>query len=219
MAINWDGFIMGVSDYGLERMKEERTLKMQERLAELEEKYKIAGETRKRNTELRNVAGTRQSPDNPEMEEDYNIEGQAIGTRRRGAASIESEAQTRAKHEADLRNIDSQIQHRKDTIGVQREANRIRATSPLDGSGEAAAPTSDEGKVDALANKVLREFGFSDIDPSTPEEFQNMGRVRMLARQAAWSAVRAGNPELTGEMFDKAMSTNSGFTRPPQWGE
>lgn len=219
MTINWDGFIMGVSDYGLERMKEERALKMQERLAELEEKYKIAGEERKRKTELRNVAGTRQSPDNPEMEEDFNIEGQAINTRRRGAASIESEAQTRAKHEADLRNIDSQIQHRKDSIGVQREANGVRATSSLDGSGGGAAPTSDEGKVEALANQVLSNFGFGDIRPDTPEAFQNMGRVRQLARQAAWSAVLAGNPDLASEMFDKAMSTNSGFTRPPQWGE
>jgi hypothetical protein len=219
MGINWGGFIKGVSDYGLERLKEERTLKMQQQLMELQDKYKQAEELREYERKKREVTGSRQSADDPMMVEDVNIEGEVLRKRARSASDIKAEEQSDSRFKADLENLYSQIQHRKDQIGVERERNailRARNSSGIDGlvGGDGDLPTSDEAIVNRLANDLVAGYKWGDIKLDSPEGIQNAARIRELARQTAWSAIRAGNPDLAQEMFDRAVVTSSGLKRP-----
>lgn len=219
MGINWGGFIKGVSDYGLERLKEERALKMQQQLMELEDKYKQAAELREYERKKREVTSTRQSADDPTMMEELNVEGEVLRTVRRSARDLKEEEQGDRKFEADLENLYSQIQHRKDQIGVERERNAIlrdRNNSGIDGlvSGAGGGQDSDEAIVNRLANDLVAGYKWGDIKLDSPEGIQNAARIRELARQTAWSAIRAGNPDLAQEMFDRAVVTSSGLRRP-----
>lgn len=219
MGINWGGFIKGVSDYGLERLKEERALKMQQQLMELEDKYKQAAELREYEREKRKVHSTRQSADDPTMMEELNVEGEVLRTVRRSARDLKEEEQGDRKFEADLENLYSQIQHRKDQIGVERERNAIlrdRNNSGIDGlvSGAGGGQDSDEAIVNRLADTLVAGYKWGDIRLDSPEGIQNAARIRELARQTAWSAIRAGNPDLAQEMFDRAVVTSSGLRRP-----
>lgn len=219
MGINWGGFIKGVSDYGLERLKEERTLKMQQQLMELQDKYKQAEELREYERKKREVHSTRQSADDPMMNEELNIEGEVLRRVPRSAKDIKAEEQSDRRFEVDLENLYSQIQHRKDQIGVERERNAIlrdRNNSGIDGlvSGAGGGQDSDEAIVNRLADTLYAGYKWGDIKTDSPEGIQNSARIRGLARQAAWSAIRAGNPDLAQEMFDRAILTNSGLKRP-----
>lgn len=219
MGINWGGFIKGVSDYGLERLKEERSLRMQQQLMELEDKYKQAEELRKYEREKRKVHSTRQSADDPTMMEELNVEGEVLRTVRRSARDLKEEEQSDRRFEADLENLYSQIQNRKDQIGVERERNailRARNNSGIDGlvSGTDGASGSDEAIVNRLADTLVAGYKWGDIRLDSPEGIQNAARIRELARQTAWSAIRAGNPDLAQEMFDRAVVTSSGLRRP-----
>lgn len=217
MGINWGGFIKGVSDYGLERLKEERALKMQQQLMELEDKYKQAAELREYERKKREVTSTRQSADDPTMMEELNVEGEVLRTVRRSARDLKEEEQGDRKFEADLENLYSQIQHRKDQIGVERERNAIlrdRNNSGIDGlvSGAGGGQDSDEAIVNRLASQLVANWAkLADVKPDSPAAINNMGKIGMLAEQVAWSAVRAGNPDLAQSMFNRAMATNSGF--------
>src|SRR5690606_17949157 len=149
-----------VSDYGLERLKEERALRMQQQLMELQDKYKQAEELREYERKKREVTGSRQSADDPMMVEDVNIEGEVLRTRARSASDIKAEEQSDRKFMADLENLYSQIQHRKDQIGVERERNAIlrdRNNSGIDGlvSGAGGGQDSDEAIVNRLANDLV----------------------------------------------------------------
>lgn len=216
MGINWGGFIKGVSDYGLERLKEERTLKMQQQLMELQDKYKQAEELREYERKKREVHSTRQSADDPMMNEELNIEGEVLRRVPRSAKDIKAEEQSDRRFEVDLENINSQIQHRKDQIGVERERNAIlRERNSVESSligGADAEPTSDQGTVNRLVNQMIGDWAkLAGIRLDSPAAINNMGRMRMLAEQAAWSAIRAGNPDLAPSMFSRAMATGSGF--------
>lgn len=216
MGINWGGFIKGVSDYGLERLKEERTLKMQQQLMELQDKYKQAEELREYERKKREVHSTRQSADDPTMMEELNVEGEVLRTVRRSAGDLKKEEQSDRMFEANLENLLDQIRHRKDQIGVERERNAIlRERNSVESSligGADAEPTSDQGKVNRLVNQMISDWAeLKGISPDSPAAINNMGRMRVLAEQVAWSALRAGNPDLAQSMFNRAMATSKGF--------
>lgn len=203
MAINWGGFVKGASDYGLERLKEERALKMEQQLQELKDKYKQAEELRAHKREQKKVAGTRQSASDPLMVEDVNIEGEVLRTRARSAADIEAEEQNRRKFDADLENLYDQIRHRKDQIGIERERNAImreRNSSGIDGLGSGA------GSADASPGTVLTDalLGSLQLGKTQTDNAPLMAQYRILADDALQRANVAGRDIPAQNRFDLA---------------
>jgi len=164
---------------------------MQQQLMELQDKYKQAEELREYERKKREVTGSRQSADDPMMVEDVNIEGEVLRTRARSASDIKAEEQSDRKFEADLENLYSQIQHRKDQIGVQREHNalmRERGGSGIDGlvGGDGSADSSPET---VLADALL---GSLQLGKTQTDNAPLMAQYRILAEDAVQRAIVAG---------------------------
>lgn len=177
MAINWEGFIQGVSDYGLERLKEERAMKMKQKLAELEETYKVAAEEREAAQEAKKVKGTRDVAGMPGFVEDINSEGKRVGeVRAIDEHSQKLRQQSDAEHEAKLAESRSTIEHRKAQVAADRE----RTAAIREGNRtSAAAAAAGSGAIDP-ATALVQETLAGITKPSVAQ----LGRLRMLADNA-----------------------------------
>lgn len=221
MAMNWNGFIKGVSDYGLERMKEERAMKMEKELAELREKYAIAAEQRAEKRSNAKEKRTRVDYDtntNTGFEVSINELGEEINRSALSTGAMEELARNAKKGELDIADTQSQIDSRKETLAIQREGlnvDRDRIAAMREGNRAASGavdaergPRTPEGIVEGLASDLMSSYGYADITLDKPDQAKNAARIKQLARQAAWSAIQAGNPDLAFDMFDKSIRTN-----------
>lgn len=185
MAIDWSGFIQGVSDYGLERLKEERAKKMREDLMKLEDKYKEASELRERERKLREVMGTRDAAGQPGMVEDVNVEGTVLGTRPLDEYSQQERARAAAEHEARLKDSESQIRYRTEQAANDRARTQImREGNSI--ARQAAQAGADAGVRDPITkdtDDIMNEF-FRDARLSPEESFQASRVVREAVMQA-----------------------------------
>ena len=173
MAINWEGFIQGVSDYGLERLKEERAMKMKQKLAELEETYKVAAEERAAAQEAKKVKGTRDVAGMPGFVEDINSEGKRIGeVRAIDEYTQKLREQADADHKAKLADISSNIETRKAQVAAARE----HTAAIREGNRTSAAAAEAGDPATALVQETLAGIA----KPSVAQ----LGRIRMLADNA-----------------------------------
>lgn len=184
MAINWDGFIMGVGDYTTERLKEERAMKMQEKLAELKEKYDVAAEERKTTAEARKVKGSRDAAGQPGMVEDVNEFGEVIGTRRLDEFTKSQREQDRKKFELDQENTRSTIDARKRQLELDAERNTI---SRERNSIESRSSTSTSGPTN-VADALVQPY-LESAQKVSPTE---VARLRLLADNAVAMSTTPG---------------------------
>lgn len=211
MAIDWGGFIQGVSDYGLERLKEERAKKMQEELLQLKDKYEQAAEERKAAAERRKVVGTRDAAGQPGMVEDVNMEGTVLNTRPLDEYSRQQREQATAKHEAEIKESESLIRHRTEQAAnerartaVMRESNSIAAQA-----SKAGADAATRDPVEYHVQRLMNTLPLRDIDLATPESLNILGKLETTARQIVLSAIRSGDPASMDDMFSRAKATFS----------
>lgn len=219
--MNWEGFLMGVSDFTGERLKEERQKKMAAELEELRQKHAVAAEERAESRALKRV-------DNQQTMENFdpttgtgtvrkhNVAGDLLSESAMSAGRIAEIRANEEKARLDNANTQSQIDSRKETLGIQRENLSIdRERNAISRAGIQGVanpePRSDNQIAESLANDLVVSYSPADIRLDGAEGPQNMATIRGLARQAAWSALRAGDVSLAPDMFDRAVRSTTGF--------
>lgn len=218
--MNWEGFLIGMSDFGQERLKEERQKKMQEQLLALKEKYEIAAEERAESRERRKVKGSRDKAGEPGMIEDVNEYGEVIGTRALDEYTRSQREQAAENARLERANIESQIKDRTDRVAlgyagleVDRERNSLtRRGLDAQAALEAASAKRTPGQIiEGLANELLEGYTLDKTRPDSTDGITNKATLRTLARQVAASAIQAGDPDLAADMFDRAVRSNKAF--------
>lgn len=178
MAINWDGFIMGVGDYTTERLKEERAMKMKEKLAELQEKYDVAAEGRRQAYEAKKVKGSRDAAGQPGMVEDVNEFGEVVGTRRLDEFSQQQREQDRQVFEVGIKDKESAIQARNRQLELEAERNAIsRDRNSIERQAASAASAGASGSRNDAA-ELVGLVGFKP--PTAGDAVGNRNYLRLL---------------------------------------
>lgn len=143
--MNWEGFLMGISDFGLERLKEERQKKMQKELLELKEKHQIAAEKRQERVLARTVKRTEETADG--KLQDYGTFGDPIGEAREQSPWVtEQRDMTRTQHEDALETSASQRNYQSrslDLRGQELAERRAYRERDMNSGGGAELPELD----------------------------------------------------------------------------
>lgn len=174
--MNWEGFLMGVSDFGLERLKEERQKKMLKELEELKETHKIAAEQRQEKLLARTVHRTEEDAEG--RLQDYSVFGDPLNEAREQSPWVgEQRNMERDKHTDALETSASTRNYQSRSLDLkgQELAERRKAR-------EAGVPELDTSEV-----------GISDIMDFILEPYRNVplaqqGQFRNLARKVAGRA-------------------------------
>lgn len=199
MAINWDGFIMGVGDFAVDRIKEERQLRMQQELermrSEREEAVAIRKENREEARARKKVKGSRDSADQPGMVEDVNEYGEVVGTRALDEFTRQQRDQDKQKFALDLANTQSQIDARNRQLQLDAERNAIaRDRNSIERNAASAASGGDGASNDALA--LLGILGFKAPTGGDGITMRNWTKAQGVAEQALrWGKENNMSPE------------------------
>lgn len=170
--MNWEGFLMGISDFGLERLKEERQAKMQKELLELRQKYeKDSARFRQQlqdESDSKRVAGTIETEDGTLR--DVNVFGQQVGEDRQ-LSPFE-----RRKREREEEKHQSDLEYRSRSLDLQQQqVNAIRERTAAARAGneiELDIPGVDPTNLDRALD-LIRDLGLSPPSNSaSPDDRQ-----------------------------------------------
>lgn len=206
--MNWDGFLMGISDFGLERLKEERQKKMQKDLLELQEQYKIDAEERAERLEARKVHTSRETGDG--VMQGVNVFGDDVGnpweisaeerrTRQRAEETHDDTMLTReSQRNYQTRSLDLRGQELSERRAA-REAgmNGAPEMPELDGPGaieQIFAPilsSANNPAEEALLWQVVNETYESAMSPGAPNP-PSAARMRDMARRTIAERMSTG---------------------------
>lgn len=157
--MNWDAFLMGISDFGLERLKEERQAKMQKDLLELQQKY--ARESAEFTQKLRDKSDAKRVSGTIETEDgkmrDVNVFGEQIGEDRELSPFARREREmAEEKHESDIDYRNRQLDIQQQQVNAIRErtaAARAGSEIALDIPG--VDPTNLDRALDLISDLGL----------------------------------------------------------------
>lgn len=204
MSINWDGFLMGVSDFGQERLKEERQKKMQQQLLELREKHEIAAEQRAEAKEKKKVVGSRDAAGQPGMVEDVNAFGEVVGTRSLDEFTRQQRERDAAKFQMEQANTQSQIDARKEELALRRtglDIDRERNSLTRRGLESQAAAAASVPPNDAM-EFVTNIMGFKAPTAGDAVGNRNWLKLQAAAEQALlWGELNNMSPENVKQRF------------------
>lgn len=170
--MNWEGFLMGISDFGLERLKEERQKRMQKDLLELQQKYAEQSarfqQQLKDESDAKRVSGTIETEDGTLR--DVNVFGQQVGEDRQ-LSPFE-----RRKREREEEKHQSDIEYRTRSLDLQQQqVNAIRERTSAARAGseiELDIPGVDPTNLDRALD-LIRDLGLSPPSNSaSPDDRQ-----------------------------------------------
>ena len=153
--MNWEGFLMGISDFGLERLKEERQAKMQKDLLELQQKYAEQSarfqQQLKDESDAKRVSGTIETEDGTLR--DVNVFGEQIGEDRQLSPwETRSREREEEKHQSDIeyrtRSLDLQQQQ---VNAIRERTAAARAGSDIDLDVPGVDPTNLDRALDLIS--------------------------------------------------------------------
>lgn len=154
--MNWEGFLMGISDFGLERLKEERHKKMLKELEELKETHRVAADKRKEKVLARTVTRTEETADG--KLQDYGTFGDPIGDSREQSPWVTEQREREVeKHEDSLKTSASQrnFQTRSLDLRGQEIAERRAAREAGMGGNLPAVPDSPEAAIEMIFEPLM----------------------------------------------------------------
>lgn len=160
--MNWDAFLMGISDFGLERLKEERQAKMQKDLLELQQKYEEDSARFKQR--LKDESDAKRVHDTIETEggtmRDVNVFGEQIGEDRQLSPwETRSREREEEKHQSDIDYRNRQLDIQQDQVNAIRERTAAtRAGSDID--LDIDIPGVDSTNIDRALD-LIRDLGLS----------------------------------------------------------
>lgn len=222
--MNWEGFLMGISDFGLERLKEERQKKMQEELMKLKEEYQIAAERRQEKVLARKVHRTEETADG--RLQDYSVFGDPLGESREQSGWVTEERDmAREGHEDKLLTNQTTRQVSLDNVNLRRQELAERRASRESGmntgggvelpdlDGPAAieqifAPllsTAKNPAEEALLWQVVNETYESAMAPGASNP-PSAARMRDMARRTIAERMGSGQFGQTWR-YDQAQGT------------
>lgn len=125
--MNWEGFLMGISDFGLERLKEERQKKMQKELLELQHKY--ARESAEFTQKLKDKSDAKRVHETIETEDGkqqgVNVFNQPVGEARELSPwEIRKREREEEKHDDALKTSASTRNYNTSMVDIRREIGR-----------------------------------------------------------------------------------------------
>lgn len=154
--MNWEGFLMGVSDFGLERLKEERQKKMLKELEELKETHKIAAEKRQEKLLARQVHRTEEDAEG--RLQDYSVFGDPLNDPREQSPWVsEQRTMARDKHADDLETSASTRNYQSRSLDLrgQEMSERRRDREAALGANMPAAPDSPEAAIEKIFEPLM----------------------------------------------------------------
>lgn len=199
--MNWDAFLMGISDFGLERLKEERQAKMQKDLLELQQKY--ARESAEFTQRLKDESDAKRVSNTIETEDgtmrDVNVFGEQIGEDRELSPFARREREmAEEKHESDINYRNRQLDIQQDQVNAIRErtASAARASAP-----ELDAP---EVGLSDIMDHILAPYK----NVQGPQQAQMRNLARKVAGQARNMPAEAGMTKLetASMLFDMEVA-------------
>jgi len=184
--MNWEGFLMGISDFGLERLKEERQLRMQKELERMRQDHKKELETYRSKLRRKEkegvVSDTRGISDT--MQQDVDAFGNPVGDPyARDPFVLEDRQMAREKHAREAAASARRLSQEDERLRIMRERNEAVGGAAGISTGQAA-------------NELINDF--SDLVESYTtaqaggDPIFSMEEVQQMAHAALRSATREG---------------------------
>lgn len=154
--MNWEGFLMGVSDFGLERLKEERHKKMLKELEDLKETHRVAAHDRQEKLLGRKVHRTEEDAEG--RLQDYSVFGDPLNEAREQSPWVgEQRDMARTQHEDTLETSASQRNYQSRSLDLrgQEMAERRKAREAGMGAGMPAVPDSAEAAIEKIFEPLM----------------------------------------------------------------
>lgn len=149
--MNWDAFLMGISDFGLERLKEERQKKTQKELMELQQKYAQESarfaQNLKDESDAKRATGVRETADG--MRVNVNPFGEEIGTPFEvGAYEKEERQMKKEDHQSNIAYRQGSLANQSKQLDLQRQ--RLEEARAARQTEAPQLPDSDEAAMERI---------------------------------------------------------------------
>ena len=190
--MNWEGFLMGISDFGLERLKEERNKKMLKELEELKETHKIAAETRAEKLQARKVHRSVENADG--LMQDYSVFGKPLNEPYEQSPWVgEQRDMTRTQHEDALETSASTRNYQSRMVGIREQEAADRRASAAAGVPEVETP---EIGITDIMDHIMAPYRNLPVEQQV--KFRNLartvaGEVRNMPAEAGMSKLETAS--------------------------
>ena len=199
--MNWEGFLMGVSDFGLERLKEERNKKMLKDLEELKETHKIAAERRKEKVLARTVTRTEETADG--KLQDFGTFGDPLNDPREQSPWVdEQRTMARDAHTDALETSASQRDYNAGRLALQGQELAERRASREGNMGPGTGASTGQAVIDLVGDYKDLVDSYVSNDTFTMEEIYTMGNAALRSA--------ATNGADVADTFRRTLTTVAG---------